>query len=235
MPEPQSPQVVQPTQPAPTAPPEPSNEPPAWAQELITTVSEQKQTIENLQQQLNTSPEPAKTNDPYDGWQPKEWGDIPKTAEQIAKDVVGNEFATREQAAEEARKAAEDARKQVDTQLDNQEKQLAQSGFLPEVKNSSDPNDPGRAVRKELYGLAYKLQTTDLVAVSETMKQLHESGVRYDADTQTYLKVNTPPAGAYAPVGSSNSATAGSTGKPTYDDIHKAKSLHELAARSGLQ
>lgn len=234
----------QPTTPAAPAPAAPAdNTPPEWAQALVEQtqrLTEQNEALQAEVASLKTPPAPTpEPTDPYKDWHPKSWSDVPRTAEQIAEEkartVVNEELEAREAARKEAEEAANNARKEVDDELDKAEAELIKGGLLPAVTNDKDPSDPGKVARKELYGLAYKFQTTDLHAVAQQMKANHDAGIKYDPETDSYLKVNTPPAGSYAPVGSSSAATGPSSGKPTYKDIHEAKSLYELAARAGLQ
>ena len=64
----------------------------------------------------------------------------------------------------------------------------------------------------------------------ESIEKFHEAGISYDYK-KGFIKKETPQ-GQTAPVGSSSKTTE-SSGKPTYDDIHKAPSLDALIRKFG--
>jgi hypothetical protein len=242
----------QPPAPQQPAVPDP-NEPPAWAKGLIDSVGEVKQGYQELTQRIdqfggedpnanpnNQPPQPvqpqpnANPNDPYADWKPKDWSDVPRTAEEI----VDRKLAMRDQAAAEANERLTQARQQADREIDTKLNELETKGVLPKVTNASDPNDPGRAMQRELIGLAvYQGKgPEDFENVASDLKFHHERGFKWDPQNQRWLETNRPPAGQYAPVGSSsggNMPGQGGAQKPTYQEIHGARSLGELAQRSG--
>lgn len=238
----------------PTPPPAPAvdpNTPPAWAQALIDNVAEVHRTNQALAQRFeelddpNTQPPgpPAPAPNPddkYAGFKPGDWPDIPRKAEEIATEVVQRELTARDQAAQEASERASAARRQADQALDAKVTELEAGGIIPKVVNAADPNDPGRLAQRELYSRALYENTDDLARVANDIKFYHEKGFKWDVQNNRWLEVNRPPAGMYAPVGSSGAGAAGGgggggTNKPSYQEIHGARSLTELAQRAGMQ
>ncbi len=166
-------------------------------------------------------------------WQHNSWDDFPNLAAEKAKEVVEQTFAEREKAV----KDTEDARKQelgnIDKEIDVKVGALETQGKIPAIKNADDPNDLGRGFRKQLYGLASKMETLNLEMVAETINQMNSQGFQYDFKANKWLRANPVNPGQNAPVGSSNFGGSGTEG-PTYETIHKARSLSELARRAGM-
>ncbi len=240
----------QPPAPAPVDP----NAPPAWAKELITGVGELRQGYQELTQRFDEfgnpepgggeppapvqQPVPVNPEDKYAGYKPRDWPDVARTAEQIASDVVKTELTAREEAERQASERANQARQQADRALDAKVSELETAGIIPKVVNAHDPNDPGREAQRELYSRALYENTDDLARVANDIKFYHDKGFKWDAQNNRWLEVNRPPAGMYAPVGSSGAGAAGGGSgaqKPSYQEIHGARSLTELAARAGMQ
>lgn len=240
-------------------PPPAPEQPPAWATQLITGMGELKQNYEELAQRFDegidpndpgnagggqppapATPPPAGApdpNNPYADWKPKDWADVPKTAQEIARSVVQSELEARDQATAAANNQAAQARQEADRNLDQKVRELETQGVIPKIANASDPNDPGRVAQRELYGRALYEQTDDLVRVANDLKFHHEKGMTWDPQNNRWLETNRPPAGMYAPVGSSGVGNmpgqSGAT-KPTYAEIHSARNLGELARRAGM-
>lgn len=253
---------VQPPQP-PAPAPDP-NAAPAWATGLISAVDQVRQTQTELTQRLDElggeyvdpgagaggagnqppaggtpAPGTPNPNDPYSGWKPKDWEDVPRTAQQIARTEVEQALSARDQAANDANERAARARQDADRALDTKVRDLETQGVIPKVVNAQDPNDPGRTAQRELYSRALYENTDDLVRVAQDIKFHHERGFTWDPQNSRWLETNRPPAGMYAPVGGASGpgAMPGQAGaqKPTYAQIHSARSLSALAARAGMQ
>lgn len=174
---------------------------------------------------------PPAGGEPAPTWKPKSWDDFPALAEQKASEAVQKVLDDAKAAKDQADKADQEISNEIDTQVAS----LEAKGKLPPVGNASDPNDPGRRARAELYGLASRMGTMNLEMVADTMTQLHSTGMHYDFKSNSWQRTNPKPAGQIAPVGSSQGSggAMGSEG-PSYDTIHKARSLSELARRAGM-
>ena len=140
-----------------------------------------------------------------------------------------------QKAGQQAQQEAEKAQAQTNKEFDDMESALQSEGHLPSIINSNDRNDPGRVARRELYGYAAKLGTTDLRAVATgPLAQFHQQGKMYDPISDSMLDYSQPQPGASAPIGSSTATTGFQTNTPSYADIHKARSFDELRARAGF-
>lgn len=229
--------------PAPVAPA--ADTVPAWAQQFMTRMDER---LNGLESAITADPTPstqsaasqpigtpAPTESELQRRNPQSWADVDAyVAEQVQSGVQRGiqEFT---QSLQDQNAAAQRAKEQVDAELDAQVASLETAGLLPPISNPNDRNDPGRVYRRELYGAAAKLGTTDLKAVAEvTLKPLHDQGKLYDPVSDSIIDYNAPIAGANAPIGSSTTTTGATPGGPSYADIHKARGFDELRARAGL-
>ena len=132
-------------------------------------------------------------------------------------------------------KRAQEDNARVNADLDAQVDALQAAGMVPAIQNPNDRNDPGRIYRRELYGAAAKLGTTDLKAVAElTLAPLHAKGQMYDPISNSIIDYNPNIPGANAPIGSSSATTGISANAPNYAEIHKARSMDELRERAGM-
>lgn len=131
-------------------------------------------------------------------------------------------------------------REALDKQFDEAVDKAQTEGLISAVTNPNDPNDQGNQDRRELFAIAAKLGTANLFDVARQIKEMHDSGKRYDYQKDQFVAIapqrtasgftNTPP--PTAPVGSSSQRVAApNTGKPSYDTIHKARNLDDLLAR----
>lgn len=194
--------------------------------------------LDNLETQNAQGAEDEDTEDaaPTEGWKPETWDDIPEVAQQIAEDTVNQAFEERQVAAEEAKAQEAENQKQIDTYIDSQIKSLEDANVIPKVVNMQDENDPGRAARRELFGLAARLGTMDLSRTQEVIDVLHKTGQRYDPRANNGQGIflrgsNTPLPGASAPVASSSGSSGFSSQGPTYKDIHQSRSLDDIVRR----
>ena len=173
-----------------------------------------------------TEPEPAK-------WTPKGWEDFPTLVETKAKEIVENTLKEREDAKVQTEQNQLNEQKRIDQDIDTNVSRLETEGKIPKIVKADDVNDPGRSFRRELYGLASKMETLNLDMVSETLNTMHKQGIHYDFKANKWLRASAPNPGQNVPVGSSNSSGGGVVEGPGYDVIHKARSLSELARRAG--
>ena len=135
---------------------------------------------------------PAETP-PEDEFEPATKGDVKK--------IVGAEVEKGKAAETAATQAEEEKLQKADAFLDKAEQYLEKDGYLPAIKNPDDPNDPGVAGRRELYGYAARTKSDDIGACAKHIKSMHEMGVTYDPIKNKYFKSDAPPApGKTAPV-----------------------------------
>ena len=211
--------------------PDPKNDndtQPAWVDELKETFSQQlDEKITPLTEELEALKTAAPTTtdtEEGEGWKPKTWDEVLEKAGETVK----SEFAERDRQYQEAQVAQQATQAEIDKGYDAQEAQLEKDGILP-----AKTTEEGKVARKELYGYAVKMNSDNLLAVGEELKRQHDMGYQYDVTNNKWLRTNTPPAGAQAPVGSSNqSGAAIESGRPGWKEIHEARDLHTLAERA---
>lgn len=201
---------------------------------LTETLSGLTESVEAIQGDIDGIKNPPAALEKPSTYQPKTWDDIPKTAKEIAEQTY-EEKETAKRDAEDKRKTEEAAgEKKIQEDINTQISSLEKSGSIPPIKDASNENDPGRSARRELFGLAADLGTTNLEKVAETMNNLNKQGIHYDFKSKKYLRSSTVNPGQDSPVGSSGfSSGAGQGTGPNYQTIHKAKSLSELARLAG--
>lgn len=258
-----APSVNDPSQPAPFSLGTPSEQPqqpqqqpqkeevPEWAKQFMGSVDEK---FTNLESKLTEEPgQPTDPNapigsQPQQGQQqtpqselaqinPKNWEDVDKYVNTKIQQGVEQGIQGFTQDLQNQNEQAEDAKAKVDSELDQQVDSLQSEGVLPAIQNPNDRNDPGRIARRELYGAAAKLGTTDLKTVATmVLAPIHQQGKMYDPISDSYIDYQPQQQvpGANAPIGSSSTTTGQSSNQPSYQDIHKARSLTELRERAGL-
>lgn len=220
----------------------PKNEPKApedtsaKVMDMLTDINENltgmQERIDDIEGKVTAPPTTTPEQKEEPAWKPNTWDDIPKVAEEKAKDIVEKAFKQREEQANEANEAKRKETEKIEGEINSQVEALEKANRLPAIKDESDPNDPGRAARRELFGFAAKMQTTDLQAAAEALENLHKSGIHYDFKTNKYLK-NAENPGKYTPIGSSSRSSGSFNEGPDYNTIHKARSLSELARLAG--
>lgn len=206
------PPAVTPTDPAqpsgqqPAAPPD-SSAPPAWADQLLNTVTSLKTEFDTFRNDLNTpyEPEPPAPPAPAEAWVPKTYADVDQRIAEKAREQAEAILAARDEQLAQTQAYAEQQERDIETYLDQQVAQLEQAQVLPKVVNPSDRSDTGRQARAELFGYAYSLGTTNLMAVAETLKTHHAQGLRYDVNEAKLV----PATGSNAP--GANAPIAGGT------------------------
>lgn len=228
-------------QPQPAPAPAPADEMPAWAQSFVTQVSEKITGLEATIGQPAAAPvgeqpigAPAPTSE-LAKRNPQSWEDVDSYVNEAITNGVQRGIQEFTQSLQDSNAQAVQAQQAVDAELDAQVSDLEKAGALPPITNPNDRNDPGRIYRRELYGAAAKLGTTDLKAVATlTLAPLHAQGKLYDPVSDSVIDYAAPQPGATAPIGSSTATTGMNTGAPSYADIHKARSFDELRARAGI-
>ncbi len=222
--------------PAPVAQPEAM---PAWAEQFTNSMNEK---VTSLEAALATNNQPApapaaptSTESELAALNPQSWDQVDKYVAEKIQTGVQNGIEQFTTSLQQQNAQAQQAKDAVDAELDAAVATLERSNIIPPITNPNDRNDPGRMARRELYGLAAKLGTTDLNAVATTtMATLHAQGKMYDPITDSIIDGAPAVPGASAPIGSSTGTTGMNQTGPTYADIHGARSMDELRARAGL-
>lgn len=213
----------------PATPPE--DQVPSWAQNLIDQNADLADRLSTFEERLQP-PEPPVVEPPTDEWKPSSWQDVDARAEEKAKTVIDNTLAEREAEAQASTEAQANAVKEIDTYLDSQVDELTKDSKLPTITNENDPNDPGKLARRELYGFALSLGTTDLKNSHNTLDALHKAGKQFDFVKMELVDKNPSMQGAQSPVGSSSAGASGMPTKVDYKTLHN-NSLDALASRFG--
>lgn len=212
----QQPQPYQPQYQPYQPPAQQSDQPPAWAQELTQMLQQTQQQQQQGQQQGQQD------------WKPKTWNDVADRAREAAREVL-----TEQQQQEQNRKAQEEAQvNQIMAEIDNQINQLTFSGQMPPIVNNADPNDQGRAYRRELIGLANATGSTNMFQLNQNLIAAHRAGMIFDAQSGQFTQVNGKaytPAGQNTPIagGGTNGASAPSGQLPPVSQLRRA-SMGEL-------
>ncbi len=146
----------------------------------------------------------------------------PETAEQLRRDAAEDAYQRMVREQEQARleqdrqqQIATQEEAELDQQLDRDIHALRKAGYLPEVVNPNDPNDPGRFAEDELLARAAELETPKLDEVARELSSHHRNNEYYDLRTRSYKSsenILIPLAGKTAPVGNSSI----STGSPSF-------------------
>lgn len=175
-------------------------QPPDWAQELITQV----------QQLQNQGPQ---DNQPWDEQhRPKTWAELQQSMEKMANDKATEMVQGLQTQQQQEAQVQQQQRVQADQNLDMVEGQLQQMGMLPAVTNANDPNDPGKAARKELYAYAMSIGVTEpqqLGPAASTLYALHQSGQYFDQTKRSIVQRNSMQPGAFAPIAGAGATMAG--------------------------
>ena len=212
-PDPQNPYAT------PTPAPDP-NAAPAWADQLLQTVSGLRSEWDAFKTDLNAPPEPEPTPAPAANqeWVPKTYADVDQRIIERAQEIADQALAERERQAQEAFTAAQQQEHDIEQYLDQQVAQLEANNLIPK---SNDPN--GKPARAELFGYAYSLGTTNLMSVADTLKTLHSQGMRYDVREGKLVQAsgsNAPGAGAPIAGGTPN-GSVNQTAQPGPDFFRK--------------
>ncbi len=219
-----------PTAPTPGTAPD-SNAAPAWADQLMQTVTGLKSEFDAFRTDLANAPEEDLNPTPpapaaaAEEWVPKTYADVDNRITEKAREQAEAILADRDRQAQVAQTAAQQQERDIDAYLDGQVAQLEQGQSLPKVANPTDPADPGRQARAELFGYAYSLGTTNLLSVAGTLKTLHDQGLKYDVTQGKLIPAAgsnapgaaAPIAGGTAPGGVNQNATPGQDFFRKYD------------------
>lgn len=190
--------------------------------------------IDSFETQLQSIVQPPAPETPAPAWQPQTWDDIPKLVEEKATEITQAQLNKVEQERQQALLEEQQSKEQIDKEFDTQLEALEKQGIIKPISNQNDPNDPGKADRRELFSLAAKLETLNLASAAEVLQTIHATGQTYDYQTGKFLRTNTTPAGLQVPVGSSSQTTGTNQTGPSYDQIHKARDMDSLIKLSGL-
>lgn len=223
-------------------PPVDPNAAPAWADQLMQTVTGLKTEFDQFRGEIDTTPPEQQLQPGQPGYQaPEEWR--PKTGAEIqaeidkrARQIATETLEERDQRMQQDNEAYRQQVAGIESNLDTQVAQLEQLGYVPKIVNNNDKNDPGRRARAELFGYAYTLGTTNLGQVAQVLHQLHQGGQQFDVESGTLVRRsgNTAP-GATAPIaGGTPSGMAPAAGQPSrnFFDTHNLDEIAEIAARA---
>lgn len=194
---------------------------------LSTMSATYEEKLSAMQEEIASLRQPAEpvapANQNPEGWIPKSWDEIPKVVEERAAEATRRVIEENDKARAEAEEMRRTAVKEFDQEIDEQVAKLEKEGKLVPIANQDDPNDPGRIQRRQLFGLASNMGTTQLDQVADTLHIAWNSGQEYDWKSKSFVQSRTKPAGFDAPVTSSSARTG--SGRPvlTYKDIHNAK------------
>lgn len=199
---------------------------------ILSSVDNVNKRMDKLEGQGSTEEQPPADEPPTPEdkkeWQPNTWGQ----AEKDVRKFTNEELDKRDQIKQDEVKKEGERKLKVNQMLDDQEKQLEEKGMLPKMEDPNNQDDPGRIARKELYGVAAKVGSSNLLSTGEMLKDMHDSGKRFDVRSGKFVKSKPASHGKDVPVGSSSSTNSPQeTGKPSYKDIHNL-SMDQLIKRA---
>ena len=197
-------------------------------EELRASVGNLTAELEEIRGKLPTPPQEEEKP-----WEPGEggWSDVDKRIEEKALDTISRVETEREEAAREAKEQEDEIRASVDKEFDEKEAAAEKEGLIPPVKDAKDPDDAGKVYRREMYGLAAVLQTTNLGQIAKILNSEHERGRAFDVKTGEFYRTRTSGFGQDAPVSSGNRGGSGKKGQIDYRTLHNT-SVDELVRRA---
>lgn len=203
--------------------------------ESVTVLGENLQILNDklsgIEEKIVTSSSSQEEKEEEESWVPKSWGEVKETIEQTAEEKAEAKLKAREEEFKQTREVEEKYRKEINDDFDKQIASMEKEGLIPAIKEVDNPDDLGRAVRREIFAYAHKLNTTNLKEVGEHLKREHEAGFVYDYRTKKFIKTKTSGYGQQVPVGSSSSQGIGLRAPIDYKTLHNT-SMDELIRRS---
>jgi hypothetical protein len=176
-------------------------------------------------------------NDP-DNAPPESWKSLRQEIRTEAEQKAEEKLLAKEQEQENRRKAETEAEKEWDTKFEQEAQEAIKQGFIPEVKNADDKNDPGNVARRDLFGYAHYMEQTDLLKVADTVKMYNDQGKHFDFDSGKWIQSEYRAYGKTVPVGSSSSRVTSPNQGITYKELHgtsmdmllrKAKAKYDIS------
>ena len=172
----------------------------SFGDKFDTTISDINSRLDEFKTNLdNTSnPQPTSFTPEEEGYVPKGWtpttekgwndvfGQSAKIAEEIAEKKAQEKLEAYKTEVEEAAKAKQAEDNAVNQKWDQELAKLEKENRIPKIVDETDPNDPGRAARRELFNLGLEYNSPDLFKMANLREKLK----------------SIPPAGNWAPVGS---------------------------------
>jgi hypothetical protein len=166
------------------------------------------------------------------GWQPKTWEEVQQMADARAAEISKRTLDERDRVAETERQRVTNDEQQMEQEIDRSLQALEQGGYLPQVYNPNDYNDPGVTARRELLGAASHMGTPELDKVADTLTQMHRNNMVFDTQTKTYISADgtlAPLPGKNSPVGNSSTSSPSRFNAPSTHEL-KNSTMDDLIA-----
>lgn len=161
---------------------------------------------------------------------PKSWRSVTDRSREVAREEYERIEHEKQEEQQEVAKAQEEARKVIDKEFDDALSAMEKAGELPPITNKDDVNDLGRVARRELFGYAAVLGTTNLKEINSALRREHERGYTFDVETGTFLRNRTSGLGQNVPIANSNNRGSNAPRTLSYKELHNT-SLDTLADR----
>lgn len=158
--------------------------------QLQTDIGEIKTALGTLVPQQPVAPvetEPQQPTKKYD-----EWGAVFEDVDKRAEAIVNKRFEEAAQQAQQTTQQVTQQEQQNQQYINNTFSELRNAGYLPPVTNQFDANDAGKQAENELLGYAISLGSTNLVSAAKELKHRHDTGSKYDHQTNQFVQVNQP-------------------------------------------
>jgi hypothetical protein len=162
---------------------------------------------------------------------PADWRTLRDEIEQTADAKAEAKLIAKEEEKISKQEEMKVAEKEWDNKFEQEAAQAVKDGYLPEVVNPKDHNDPGNAARRDLFGFAHFMGTTDLLKIAETVKMYNQSGKHFDVDQSKWIQSEYRVPGKFAPIGSSSNRTSTPGQGISYKELHNS-SLDRLLQKA---
>jgi len=201
--------------------------------ENVQKLTEQVTTID---ERVSTPPVEEEEEEKDESYNPAEkpgytWDAVRQDWIKDAEEIVDRKLTEREEEIQAAQESERQAREFIDKEFDSQLEEMEKSKIIPPIEDKDNRDDPGRAARREIFGYAAVLGTTNLKKVAEALNREHDRGFNFDVSSGQFVRTRTSGIGQTAPVGSSSSRTGGAGRVISYKELHNT-SMDELARRA---
>lgn len=192
---------------------------PSWAQDMMTQI-----------QQLQT--QGPQDNQPWDdNNRPRTWAELQQSIEKMAGERAESLITEQQQQAQQQQQQSAQLQVQANQNLDAVEGQLQQMGMLPAITNQSDPQDPGRIARQELYAYALAMGASEpqqLGPAASSLYVMHQNGQYFDRNRNAIVARPSQQPGAFAPIAGAGPSMAG--GQPQMGGQRTGPTTRELSS-----
>ena len=212
----------------------------ATLSEGLTGIGERLNDFEEKIKPADPIPAPVDPAQDPDNLPPTDWKTLRTEIKTEAERIADEKLTAKEQKELEKIENQTKAEQDWNDKFDEMATTATKEGYLPEIKDTNDPNDAGNMARKDLFGFAVKLDTTDLVEVAQVVKDYNAQGKHFvipegkEPKDGKWIQSEYRAPGKNVPIGSSANRTSNSTTERSYKELHGSQ-MGELARRAKQQ